>query len=137
MKNAIESEIKGLPERETFKVVLREDVLPDGNILPGRFVLAIKSTGDDKKNCKARFVVDRHKDKLKCLMVHTSRTIQPSSIRLLIAVAAMKGFDVWSSEVRQVYLKSYEELSRDMYLKELHPELKLEPHESLQLFREL
>ena len=39
-------EIKGLLARGTFKVILREDIPPDGNVLPGCFVLAIKSNDD-------------------------------------------------------------------------------------------
>jgi len=46
MDDAKRSEIRNLLQRGTFKVILREELPPDGNILPGRFVLAIKSTED-------------------------------------------------------------------------------------------
>ena len=35
------AEIKNLLERGTFKVILKEEIPPDGNILPGRFVLSV------------------------------------------------------------------------------------------------
>ena len=48
MKAAVEKEVDGLLKAGTFKVILREDVKPDASILPGRFVLSIKSTKDDE-----------------------------------------------------------------------------------------
>ena len=46
MTEAVKKEVKGLFERGTFKVILREEVPADANVLPGRFPLAIKSTED-------------------------------------------------------------------------------------------
>eukprot|EP00171_Calliarthron_tuberculosum_P004844 IDg4844t1 len=50
MTDAKRKEIQELLERETFKVLLREEVPTDANALPGRFVIAIKSTEDWKIN---------------------------------------------------------------------------------------
>jgi len=44
MSEAIKKEVRGLFDKGTFKIILREEVPTDGNILPGRFVLAIKSS---------------------------------------------------------------------------------------------
>lgn len=46
MEEAKCTEIKKLHERVTFKVILREEVPPDVNVLPGRLFLAIKWTED-------------------------------------------------------------------------------------------
>lgn len=35
-------QIKVLFDRGTFKIILREDIPPDGNVLSGRYVLAVK-----------------------------------------------------------------------------------------------
>lgn len=81
MNEAKNKESNALLERGTFKVILKEEITPDGNVLPGRFVLAIKSTADVKVNYKARYVNRGHKDKLKDLMDHSSTTLQPQSFR--------------------------------------------------------
>lgn len=39
-------ELRGLLQRGTFKVILGKKIPPDANVLPGRFVLALKSTED-------------------------------------------------------------------------------------------
>ena len=133
MMKAKGEEIKGLLDRGTFKVVLREEILPNGNVLPGRFVLSIKSTefGDEKS--KARYVIGGHRDRHKEFMVHTSQTLQPASVRLMLAIASLFNFEVWTSDVRQAYLQSAEPLSRFIYIDPPSPEFALAPEQCLQL----
>lgn len=51
-------EVVGLEKKGTFKVVLREDVLKNANVLGGHFVLVIKNVGTDEEEYnKARNVV--------------------------------------------------------------------------------
>lgn len=107
-------EIHGLLDRETFKFILREDVPPDANILPDRFVLSIKSTEDSETEYKARYVIGGHLDRMKDIMVHSATTLHPQSIRLLLALTAMFGFDIWSADVLLSYLQSAEPLLRDL-----------------------
>eukprot|EP00171_Calliarthron_tuberculosum_P023324 IDg23324t1 len=94
MSEAKRKEIRGLLERGTFKVILKEDVPADANVLPGRLILAIKSTEDGQIKFKARYVIGGHRDKMKNLMVHSAITLQPSSIRLILAIAAIHGFGI-------------------------------------------
>lgn len=86
MTDAIRALVKGLLQRGTFKIILREEIPPDGNVMPGRFFLAIKSTEDGEVKFKERYVIGGHREKQKNVMVHTSRTMQPASIRLLLAL---------------------------------------------------
>ena len=46
MTKAKKEEIRNLLRRNKFKIILKKDVPPDGNILPGRFVFAVKSKID-------------------------------------------------------------------------------------------
>lgn len=69
--------IKSLFARETFKVILKEDLPPDGNILTGCFAIPIKSFDDAKFKCKARFVIVGHRDIFNELMVYSTSTLQP------------------------------------------------------------
>lgn len=75
MNDAKRKEITNLINRGTFKIILKEEIPPDGNVLPGRFVLAIKSTEDKKVKFKARYVIGDHRDKMKNMMVHTTTTL--------------------------------------------------------------
>ena len=71
MTAAKKAEIRILLERKTFKVILKEELPPDGNNLTGRFVLAFNSTEDVKMKHKARYVIRGDCDKFKDLMVHS------------------------------------------------------------------
>ena len=62
MSQAKRNEMKGLLERGTFSIILREEVPKDANVLPGRFVLAIKSAEDGQVKFKARYVIGGHRD---------------------------------------------------------------------------
>lgn len=79
MDEAKKREIRGLFDRGTFRVVAIEDITPDANVLPGRFVLAVK-TNDGVIKHKARFVIGGHRDKMKRMIVHSSQNIQPSTV---------------------------------------------------------
>ena len=72
-----------------------KEELPNGaNALTARFVLAIKSNTDGQVKYKARYVIGGHRDELKQYLVHGAQTLQASSARLLLALAAIHGFDV-------------------------------------------
>ena len=75
MDKAKREEIKSFVDRGTFKVILTEYALKDGNVLHGRFVLAIKSSEDGETKYKARYVTGGHRDRLKHMMVHTTSTL--------------------------------------------------------------
>jgi hypothetical protein len=73
-EEAKRKEIQGLIDRGTWKVVLKEDVADNANVLGGRFVLAIKDEGTEKEVWKDRFVVHGYRDHLKPSLVHDTAT---------------------------------------------------------------
>jgi hypothetical protein len=80
-------------------------------------VLSIKhgESGDEVK--KSRFVIGGHRDIFLIDLVHTAKTVQQSSIRLLLSLAAILGFKVWSNDVSQAYLQASIPLLRDVYIR--------------------
>ena len=137
MRAAKKAEIDGLLSRGTFQIVCPEDIPPGANVLPGRFVLAIKSDRGGPTKWKARFVVGGHRDKFKKLMVHTSQALQTGSVRLILALAAVLSFDVWTADVKQDYLQTDSNLLRDVFIRTDAEEFSLAPDEALKLIRPL
>lgn len=109
MLKAIFEEVCGILDHGTFHAVLTEDIPHDAILRPSRFVFLIKSTVDGSTRFKAPFVVGGHCDKVKKQIVHSSQTFHPISIRLL-DLAAIHGFDVWTSDVKKAYLRSEQPL---------------------------
>jgi len=94
------------------------DEMPEGaNIMGGRFVLAIKDEGTDKEVWKARYVVQGYRDKMKTSLVHDSSKARQQSTRLLVGLAAIFDFRLFSTDVTQAYLQSSDDLMRDAYIK--------------------
>lgn len=82
----------GLLEKKAFRVVLKEDLNEDANILGGRFVLTIKHKDTGNELLKARFVVQGHLDREEELLVHASTTVSQQAIRLFASLATIFGF---------------------------------------------
>lgn len=137
MKKAKLTEIHNLLKRGTFKAVLSEEIPQDATVLNGRFVLAIKSTVDGKTICKARYVIGGHRDKFKRFIVHSLSTIQPHSVRLLLSLALIFDFEVWSSDVKQAYLQSMAKMYRDVYIRNPTEEFELPAGFVLKLLKPL
>lgn len=78
-----------------------------------------------------------HKEKWKELMVHTTNTLIPQEMRLLLALAALMDFDIWPSDTTKAYLQASESLGRDVYLRNPGIEFELKHEECLQLLRPL
>ena len=133
MEAARMCEVRDLLKRGTFKVILKKELPHNANALPARFVLAIKSAIDGQTKCKARYVVGGHRDKLKHFMVHGAQTLQTASARLLVALALVFGFQIWSSDVKLAYLQSTEPLMRRVFIHNPAPEFELDPSECFEL----
>lgn len=118
-------------------MILKTDIPPGGNVLPGRFVLAFKSKIDGTVVFKARYVIGGHRDKMKDLLVHFSNTVQPQSVRLITALTSNFDFKIWGSDVKQAYLQAKKKLGRDLYIKDAPPEFELEPTQCLMLSKPL
>lgn len=98
---AKDEELKGLLQRGAFQLVRRADVPAGAKVLSWRFVLAIKLVDTDKHLYKARFVEQGHPDRDKHIMLHNSSTARPASVRLVVSIAATRGYSLWSFDFTQ------------------------------------
>ena len=137
MEEAISLEISDLTQRGAFRVIDKNGLPPNANILPARFVLAIKTSADGRIRYKARYVIGGHRDKLKQYIVHDSQTVHASSIRILVAIAAIFGFIVWSSDVKLAYLQSREPMNRRVFIRDPAIQFGLEDGQYLELLKPL
>lgn len=133
---AIADEIVGLLNKREFRVVVKQEIGEGANILGGRFVLAIKNKGTDKEMFKARYVVQGHMDRDKEWLVQNSKTVSQQAIRLLISIATIFGFEIWSEDMTQAYLQGAVRILRKNYIRG-KPELRLEGNELLEVLRPL
>ena len=137
MTVAKKAEIQSLLERRTFNVIPKEDLPPDGNIIPGRFVLAVMSTEDGNIEYKARYMIGSHHDKFKDPIVHPTSTLQPQSVILLLALAEIFEFFVWNPDLSKAYLRLAEPLKSDIFIAKPIAEFELDPSKFLQLLKPL
>ena len=70
MTDARRAEVKSLLKLGALKIIIREDLIPHGNILPGRFVLAIKCTEDGEIKYRARYFIGGRRGRFKHMMAH-------------------------------------------------------------------
>lgn len=94
-------EIIGLLKKGTFEVNCKDEIHDDAKVLGGRFVLDIKIAETKEPVYKSRFVVQTHTDTEKKMIIHSAKTISQHSVRVLIALAAVYGFSIWSQDISQ------------------------------------
>ena len=95
---------------------MKEELPEKPNIVPSRFVLAIKSV-DGEEVLKARYVLSGHMERDKRSFDHNATTLKQSSIRMLVALATILSFNLWSMEINQAYLQSAEKLQRKVFVR--------------------
>lgn len=88
MIEAKNAEIRNLLERGTFRALIKEDIPPNANVLPGRFLKTIKLSEEDEVKFMACYVIGSYFHRYKNMMVHSATTLQPQSVRSLLAIAA-------------------------------------------------
>lgn len=92
MQEAVRAEIVDLIKQGTFKLV----VFPEGHdktVVPSRFVCVIKESTTDETKYKAWFVVAVYRDRKKYKVVHIASTLSHMSMRLLLALSLILGFE--------------------------------------------
>lgn len=92
-------EIEGFKEQNIWRIVKRQSVPVNTNILGARFALTLKNHGTPDETAKDRYVLQGYNDKIKDFMVHDINTMRPASHILLIFAAAVNKFRIFCHEV--------------------------------------
>ena len=128
-------ELQGLLEKGTFRIVLRDED-PNVHVMKGRFVLALKHVGTEQEVAKARFVVQGFSDPRKTKMLHNATNLRQDSARLVMALAAIFGFRIWTQDVSQAFLQGCSQNMPKLNL-QAPRELELDLDEVLQIMAPL
>lgn len=115
-RQANQLQVESLEDRETWVVVYMRELPTDANIIGGRFVLTIKECGTHNATPKARYVGQGHKNREKEFLVHSTTNLRQRSIRVIVSFAAVRGYRIFSHDVKQAYLQSDEKLTRKIYV---------------------
>lgn len=110
-------EVEGLKRKNVWRVVKCADVPKDANIIGGRFAYTLKNYQTPEEMAKARYVAQGYGDKDKGKIVHDTSTIRPSSIRIILSIAAILLLTLFSHDVTQTYLQSKDKLTRRVYIR--------------------
>jgi hypothetical protein len=101
--------------------------------------MTIKEANSDKEVVKARYVVQGHRDRDKAFLVHNYTNTRQASTKIIMCIAAVVGFRVWTHDVTQACTQSSENLMRDVFIdpKKNSDEFKLNCDQVLKLLRPL
>jgi Reverse transcriptase (RNA-dependent DNA polymerase) len=103
--------------------------------MKGCFVLVIKNRDTDQEVYKARYVVQGFLDPLKQRAVHDSPNLRQDTPRLVLALVSICGFELWTLDISQAFLRAGNENMRDIFLQppiemELSSDELLKPNET-------
>lgn len=79
--------------------------------------MTLKNSNTPDENAKVRYVAQGYKDHEKPYLVHDMSTLRISSIRVIMSVAAVMKFRLFSHEVTQAYLQSKSHLTRKIFIR--------------------
>lgn len=115
-KEAVDRELKGLIENKTWDVVPMSSVPPGANIMRCHMVFTVKRLSDGSiEKFKCRLVADGNTQRYGVDFNRIFSTVAKlSTLRLLLAIAAARGYRLTSIDVRQAYLHA--ELREDLYM---------------------
>lgn len=87
------------------------------SVLRGRFILTSTNYETPNEKEKVHYIVQGFNDNEKTEHVHDTANIRPPSTRLVLSVAVVFEFQMFTHDVTQAYLKSKNKMCTDIYLK--------------------
>jgi len=116
-REAINKELAGLMKLNTWVCIPEKDMPLESNLMHCHFVFAVKRKADGSiEKFKARLVADGNTQKYGVDFDRIfSSVVKTVTIRLVLAIAAARDYNLSSIDVRQAYLQA--SLNRDLYMR--------------------
>lgn len=92
---AMTAEVQGLKKRDTWRVVPRNSISINADVLRRRFVQKLRNFNSAEELVKSRFVAHGNRDKGKPFMVHIITALWHSSIQIITSYAVMWEFRIF------------------------------------------
>lgn len=102
-------------KRIFWRVVKRTEVPKDENIMGGHFILMLKNHGAPKEKAKVPYVAQVYIGCDQLEIVQDTANIRPSSTRLILSIATLDCFQLFSHDITQAHLQSKNKLTRRIY----------------------
>ena len=93
-----------------------EDLPKSARLFKSRFIDSIKFAGTPNALEKSRLVVQAYKDQNKNTVLTQSPTIQRASQRLLLSMALIRNYSIFSRDISQAYTQSKTNLERGFFV---------------------
>ena len=116
--DAVDREVSGLVENDTWEVVLLTSVPSGSNIMRCHYVFTVKRNADGTvEKFKARLVADGNTQRYGIDFDRVFATVvKASTLRLLLLVATLHDYDLHQVDIRQAYIHA--KLTTNLYM---HP----------------
>lgn len=139
-KSAFElSKVKGIVgrlDKKAFRVVFREERDASAKVIGSMIVITIKHKVTCKDFFKAMFGVQAHLDRENKLLVHAYTTVGQQAVKLLVSLAKIFGYLLWSEDMTLEYLQGAKRILRKVYVKR-KPVFQFADQQLLQICRPL
>lgn len=95
-EKSIANEVVVVLENNAFKMVWRQELEDNANILGGCFVLVIQNNGSHREVFKDRYEVQRHMYRENYMLFDSSSTVIQKDGRLLLSISIICRYHIWS-----------------------------------------
>lgn len=98
----------GIIEKEIWEKGDLIDILPDANIIGGRFVLTLKNFQKPEEVAKVRYTTLGYADPEESFIVHDVTSLRQTSVQKKLGVVSIRGLQLFSRDGHQVGLQPNE-----------------------------
>lgn len=110
-------DIQGLQDRGTIELVDKETIPENATILRPHVIHGIKTDATGNETFKTRLVILGHRDSDKGHIVNEAPTILRASSRIILSLASILGFKLWSRDVKQAFVQSEDKFNSEIYVR--------------------